>query len=84
MPPRDARGVLDELDGLAVFELDGEPFPGPKERKFRNERKGARPPGELDEPEFTGGCVGLPLTARCLVGATKPRLGVHRELGSVL
>ena len=79
--PREGREGPAELEGL---ELDGELLPGPKERRFRKERKEERPPGEPEGLVLVGGCVGLPLTARYLVGGAKPRYGVDKELGSEL
>lgn len=73
-PAEDEAAGLEFADWLLV---------GPKERKFRKERKGVEPV-ELELWVLADGRVGLPLTARCLPGDTRPRWGEERELGREL
>lgn len=56
---------------------------GPNDSKLRNERNEGNPPAEAGglEPVWW---TGLPLTARCRVGGTRPRWGVDNELGREL
>lgn len=75
--PNDVRLGPAEDGEDAEFPFD---LPGPNERRLRKERK----PLELEGLVLTGGCVGLPLTARRRDEGVRPSEGAERELGRVL